>query len=95
MGDRIAQLIFEKIKTPELKELDSLEGTGRGEEGYGSTGVSAAELNDELNKEGMKTVVSGKKPMRIEDRNDAVSQSRRLLSAREMRKLAKGDNPVF
>ena len=95
MGDRIAQLIFEKIKTPKLKELDSLEGTGRGEEGYGSTGVSVAKLNDELNKEGMKTVISGKKPMKIEDRNDTVSQSRRLVSTREMSKLAKGDNPVF
>ena len=37
MGDRIAQLIFEKIKTPKIKELDSLEGTGRGAQGYGST----------------------------------------------------------
>ena len=27
MGDRIAQIIFEKIKTPQIKELDSLEGT--------------------------------------------------------------------
>ena len=95
MGDRIAQLIFEKIKTPELKELDSLEGTGRGEEGFGSTGVSATKSNDELNKKGMKTVISGKKPMKSEDRNDAVSQSRRLVSAKEMSKLAKGDNPVF
>ena len=41
MGDRIAQLIFEKIKTIEIKELDSLEGSGRGDQGYGSTGVSA------------------------------------------------------
>ena len=41
MGDRIAQLIFEKIKTPKIKELDSLEGSGRGDQGYGSTGVSA------------------------------------------------------
>ena len=28
MGDRIAQLIFEKIKTPKIKELYSLEGSG-------------------------------------------------------------------
>ena len=26
MGDRIAQLIFEKIKTPEIKEINNLEG---------------------------------------------------------------------
>ena len=30
MGDRIAQLIFEKIKTLEIKETDDLEGTDRG-----------------------------------------------------------------
>ena len=38
MGDRIAQLIFEKIKTPVIKESDNLEGTDRGTKGYGSTG---------------------------------------------------------
>ena len=27
MGDRIAQLIFEKIKTPKIKETNELEGT--------------------------------------------------------------------
>ena len=43
----------------------------------------------------MKTVISKKKPMKSEDRNDAVSQSRRLVSAREMSRLAKGDNSVF
>ena len=30
MGDRIAQLVFEKIKTPEIKEATELEGTDRG-----------------------------------------------------------------
>ena len=30
MGDRIAQLIFEKIKTPIVKEMNELEGTDRG-----------------------------------------------------------------
>ena len=37
MGDRIAQLIFEKIKTPKIKELEELDGTDRGASGYGST----------------------------------------------------------
>ena len=41
MGDRIAQLISEKIKTPEIKETNDLEGTRRGEGGYGSTGTSS------------------------------------------------------
>ena len=38
MGDKIAKVIFEKIKTPTIKETDSLEETGRGSKGYdGST----------------------------------------------------------
>ena len=41
MGDRIAQLIFEKINTPIIKETNSLEESGWGAQGYGSTYVSA------------------------------------------------------
>ncbi|PKI34289.1 hypothetical protein CRG98_045340 [Punica granatum] len=38
-GDRIAQLIIEKIVTPEVVEVDSLDSTQRGEGGFGSTGM--------------------------------------------------------
>jgi len=38
-GDRIAQLICEKIAYPELQELKELDSTERGESGFGSTGV--------------------------------------------------------
>ena len=41
MGDKIAQLVFEKIKTPEVVEVDSLEETGRGGKGFGSTGIKS------------------------------------------------------
>lgn len=37
-GDRIAQLIIEKISTPEVVEVESLDATVRGEGGFGSTG---------------------------------------------------------
>ncbi|XP_070536022.1 deoxyuridine 5'-triphosphate nucleotidohydrolase, mitochondrial-like [Ptychodera flava] len=37
-GDRIAQLICEKIYMPELEELEKLEDTERGSGGFGSTG---------------------------------------------------------
>ncbi|KFM57258.1 Deoxyuridine 5'-triphosphate nucleotidohydrolase, mitochondrial, partial [Stegodyphus mimosarum] len=37
-GDRIAQLICEKICYPELEEVEKLEDTERGEGGFGSTG---------------------------------------------------------
>lgn len=39
-GDRIAQLILERILTPEVKEVDELDTTVRGAGGFGSTGIS-------------------------------------------------------
>ena len=38
-GDRIAQLILEKIEIPEIKEVNSLSETNRGMNGFGSTGI--------------------------------------------------------
>ncbi|CAO2819753.1 unnamed protein product [Amaranthus hypochondriacus] len=38
-GDRIAQLIIEKIITPDVIEVDDLDSTDRGAGGFGSTGV--------------------------------------------------------
>lgn len=38
-GDRIAQLICERIFYPELEEVDKLDDTKRGESGFGSTGI--------------------------------------------------------
>lgn len=37
-GDRIAQLVFARHESPDLVESDSLEETGRGASGFGSTG---------------------------------------------------------
>lgn len=37
-GDRIAQLVLEKISTPEVKEVEALEDSARGSNGFGSTG---------------------------------------------------------
>ncbi|PWA55186.1 deoxyuridine triphosphate nucleotidohydrolase/Deoxycytidine triphosphate deaminase [Artemisia annua] len=39
VGDRIAQLIIEKIITPEVIEVEDLDATVRGAGGFGSTGV--------------------------------------------------------
>ena len=41
-GDRVAQLILERIATPEVLEVTDLEATIRGAGGYGSTGIGAA-----------------------------------------------------
>ncbi|KAI4321586.1 hypothetical protein MLD38_034951 [Melastoma candidum] len=38
-GDRIAQLILEKIVTPDVLEVEDLDETLRGDGGFGSTGV--------------------------------------------------------
>lgn len=38
IGDRIAQLILERIELSDPMEVDSLEETGRGDQGFGSTG---------------------------------------------------------
>ena len=40
-GDRIAQLILERIVTPEVEAVQELSSTVRGAGGYGSTGVGA------------------------------------------------------
>lgn len=39
VGDRIAQLIIEKIMTPDVVEVEDLDTTLRGEGGFGSTGI--------------------------------------------------------
>lgn len=41
VGDRIAQLILERIMTPPVVEVDELDATTRGAGGFGSTGVAA------------------------------------------------------
>lgn len=38
-GDRIAQLILEKCETPPIVEIDTIEDTDRGSNGFGSSGV--------------------------------------------------------
>lgn len=37
-GDRIAQLVFQKVERAEFIEVSDLPGSGRGESGFGSTG---------------------------------------------------------
>jgi dUTP pyrophosphatase len=39
-GDRIAQLVIQKVETPKLIEVEFLPGTDRGAGGFGSTGVN-------------------------------------------------------
>lgn len=39
-GDRVAQLVLERIYTPEVVEVEELEVSVRGSGGFGSTGVA-------------------------------------------------------
>ena len=74
--------------------MNDLEGTDRGAGGYGSTGTNVVQDKNDT--------VSNSNPDRMnvnvekdEKENDILSQSRRLITARQMSKIAKGDNPVF
>jgi dUTP pyrophosphatase len=40
-GDRIAQLVIQRVAVPVFHEVDSLPGSARGEDGFGSTGGHA------------------------------------------------------
>ncbi len=46
-GDRIAQLIIEKITETEIEEVEDLDQTERGAGGFGSTGVSEKIINND------------------------------------------------
>ena len=94
MGDIIAQLIFEKIKTTAIKETDDLEGTDRGAKGYGNIGTNVVQNKDDT----MSNSNPDKMDVKVEKdavKNKTLSQSRRLTTARQMSKLAKGNNLVF
>ena len=41
VGDRVAQLILEKISTPDVEEIKEHTATQRGEGGFGSTGIAS------------------------------------------------------
>ena len=89
MGDRIAQLIIKKIKTPPVKELFSLEDTDRGTKGFGSTGRNAVKMNEDVgNPKQMKS-------SNEDERTIQLPRSRQLITARQIQKLARGDNPVY
>ena len=103
MGDKIAQLVFETIKTPKIKELDSLERSGRGDQGYGSTGVSA---DSSKIVQYIKTSRSVVDSVAVQDNKEGsikrsvkkpsqLFQQRKIISARQIQKLAKNDTPIF
>ena len=74
MGDRIAQLILEKIDTPPVEEVQCLDDTVRGTGGFGSTGVKSSNdtgRNSEEKERNGENERTGEKKER-EDKNEAL-----------------------
>ena len=82
-GDRIAQLILEKISTPEVKETVDLSSTVRGSQGFGSSG---------LEKIAVLQRVQGKPKLK---QTNACRIQREFVSMRKMKKLMKQKEDVF
>ena len=101
MGDKIAQLIFEKLKTPTVKETNDLDDTRRSDRRFGSTDIRSEQSQDikpkiqlqktdeDQSKETNEEIPMGK------DERPQVAEARRIISARELQKLGKNDLPVF
>ena len=53
-GDRIAQLILERIDTPPVRKVVVLENTDRGNDGFGSTGTHSFDPSTQKNQKGKK-----------------------------------------
>ena len=84
-GDRIAQLILEKIETPTVKEAEELLDTKRGTDGFGSTGIS----DEEKRKSSRVSILQrvDQKP-RIKNTNTCRIQ-RQFISIKKMQKSMK------
>ena len=108
MGDKVAQLIFEKIKTPVLKEVDSLEDTDRGNKGFGFNWnqdyLRIRESVQSVTKISDNQAVQDARISKIQVMNEPIphikkrsqtAKARHIMSARQMQKLIKNDEPVF
>ena len=100
MGDRIAQIIFEKTKTPSVKETNELGDTDRGNKGYGSSGISQKD-DEKLSKSRDDAVAKMNQDFKINAVNESeakfnqIAQARRIISARQIQQLAKENHPIF
>ena len=90
-GDRIAQLILEKIETPSVKEAEELPDTQRGTEGFGSTGVG----DEGVRKSSRVSILQrvDRKPT-VKNTNTCRLQ-REFVSIKKMQKLMKQKEQIF
>ena len=92
-GDRIAQLILEKIKTPPVKETADLPSTVRGQKGFGSTGLNNEKKEQkDSSRVSILQRVQGKPKIK---RTDACRIQREFVSIKKMQKLMKQKEQVF
>ena len=89
-GDRITQLILEKITMPQIKETTDLPCTQRGSDGFGSTGIGKSE--EKSSRISMLQRVKGKP--KIKHTNTQRIQ-REFVSVKRMQKLMKQKESVF
>ena len=92
-GDRIAQLILEKIKTPAIKEVETLDETSRGAAGFGSTGVETSQSKEEKPLKEEKSKDSGISLNTL--RKNKAQKKIQIISAQKMKKLIKRKEPCF
>ena len=85
-GNRIAQLILEKVSTPSVHEVQTLDETTRGAGGFGSTEVKSQ--TDENRKQLVQTTTNVKLQIL---RNATVSQ-RQFITPRQLKKILKRSN---
>ena len=78
MGDRIAQLILERIDTPPVQEVQDLAGTVRGTGGFGSTGIGSGEKNDTGCKDSGRKNETGQKERENEQNDSEVGKGKTL-----------------
>ncbi|CAM9722217.1 unnamed protein product [Ectocarpus fasciculatus] len=72
-GDRVAQLILERICMADIEEVTELSETTRGSGGFGSTGVEQGALQTSS------TVANGAKKIKVSTTSSAVARSLRLI----------------
>ena len=89
MGDRIAQLILEKIDTPPVEEVQGLDSTVRGSGGFGSTGIQSG------NDAGREIDVKCKHERTVEEKNNENEKAKNeTLSSRMGSVSGKGTKTV-
>ena len=92
-GDRLAQLILEKIATPQVKETADLPSTVRGSQGFGSTGLKDS-LKDRKDSSRVSVMqrIQGKPTIK---KTNQCRMQREFVSMEQMKKLMKQKETVF